>query len=113
VDVSVLLTCVIAWLAHESARKFSMRVKLFSEPLSGNPQQTEVVVNEFLATLTTASIRHVQTAVAAATENEKVSGRIIITIWYDDLGELKVANDVTDAEIIEISDHQSVSERSA
>jgi hypothetical protein len=33
VDVSVLLTCVIAWLAHESARKFSMHVKLFSEPL--------------------------------------------------------------------------------
>jgi hypothetical protein len=75
--------------------------------------RSKVVVNEFLATLTTASIRHVQTAVAAATENGKISGRIIITIWYDDLGELKAANDVADAEIIEISDHQPVSERSA
>jgi hypothetical protein len=62
-----------------------MRVKLFSEPLSGDPQQTEVVVNEFLATLTTASIRHVKTAVAAAAENEKVSGRIIITVWNDEI----------------------------
>jgi hypothetical protein len=60
-----------------------------------------------------ASIRHVQTAVAAATENEKISGRIIITIWYDDLGELKAANDVSEAEIIEIADHQTLSERSA
>jgi hypothetical protein len=90
-----------------------MRMKLFSEPLSGDPQQMEIVVNEFLATLTTASIRHVQTAVAAATENEKISVRIIITIWYDDLGELKAANDVSEAEIIEIADHQTLSERSA
>jgi hypothetical protein len=90
-----------------------MRMKLFSEPLSGDPQQMEIVVNEFLATLTTASIRHVQTAVAAATENEKISVRIIITIWYDDLGALKAANDVSEAEIIEIADHQTLSERSA
>jgi cell division protein FtsB len=90
-----------------------MRVKIFSELLNDDPQHMEIVVNEFLATLTTGSIRHVQTAAAAATENEKVAGRIVITIWYDDLGELKAANDVTEAEIIEISDHQAVSERSA
>jgi hypothetical protein len=90
-----------------------MRMKIFSEPLSGDPQQLEIVVNEFLATLTTASIRHVQTAAAAATENEKVSGKIVITIWYDDLGELKAVSHATDAEIIEISDHQAASEKMA
>jgi hypothetical protein len=63
-----------------------MRVKIFSESLSGDPQQLEIVVNDFLATLTTASIRHVQTAAAAANENDKMCGRIVITIWYDDLG---------------------------
>jgi hypothetical protein len=90
-----------------------MRMKMFCEPLDGDAQQMEVVVNEFLATLTTASIRHVQTAAGAATENEKMSGKIVITIWYDDLGELKAVSNVTEAEIIEISDHQAISERSA
>jgi hypothetical protein len=96
-----------------ASEQILMRVKIFSELLNDDPQQTEIVVNQFLATLTTASIRHVHTAAAAATENQKVSSRIVITIWYDDLGELKAANDVTEAEIIEIADHQILSERSA
>jgi hypothetical protein len=87
-----------------------MRMKVFSEPLSDDPQQLEIVVNEFLATLTTASIRHVQTSAAAATENDKLSGRVVVTIWYDDLGELKAVSHATEAKIAEISDHQAASE---
>jgi hypothetical protein len=90
-----------------------MRMKMFSEPLNGDAQQMEVIVNEFLATLTTASIRHVQTAVAAASENDKMNGKIVITIWHDDLGELKAANNISEAEIIEFSEHQTAAEGSA
>jgi hypothetical protein len=90
-----------------------MRMKMFSEPLNGDAQQMEVIVNEFLATLTTASIRRVQTAVAAASENDKMNGKIVITIWYDDLGELKAANNISEAEIIEFSEHQTAAEGSA
>jgi len=52
-----------------------MRVKIFSHE---NIEALEKKANEFLATLTTEDVRHVNTA-QGETET-------IITIWYDDLG---------------------------
>ena len=52
-----------------------MRVKIFSHE---NIEALEKKANEFLATLTTEDVKHVNTA-QGETET-------IITIWYDDLG---------------------------
>lgn len=52
-----------------------MRVKIFSHE---NIEALEKRANEFLATLATADVQHVNTA-QGETET-------IITIWYDDLG---------------------------
>lgn len=52
-----------------------MRVKIFSHE---NIEALEKKANEFLATLATRDVRHVNTA-QGETET-------IITIWYDDLG---------------------------
>jgi hypothetical protein len=90
-----------------------MRVKIFSEPWTGDPRGMETIVNEFLATVTTASIKHVNTAVGAATENNEMKGETVITIWYDDLAELKTVSEVSEAEIIEFSDHSPMTDRSA
>jgi hypothetical protein len=90
-----------------------MRVKIFSEPWSGDPRGMETIVNEFLATLTTASIKHVHTAVAAAAESNQMRGETVITIWYDDLAELKTVSEVSEAEIIEFSEHSPMADRSA
>jgi hypothetical protein len=78
-----------------------MRVKIFSQPGSGDPRAMETQVNDFLATLTTASIKHVDTAIAAAEEDGLMKTETIITIWYDDLSDLKAASAVSEAEIID------------
>jgi hypothetical protein len=54
-----------------------MRVKIFSRE---NIAALEIEVNEFLSTLATSDVKHVNTA-----EGETET---IITVWYDDLGGL-------------------------
>jgi len=57
-----------------------MRVKIFSRE---NIAALEIEVNEFLSTLATSDVKHVNTA-----EGETET---IITVWYDDLGGLAKA----------------------
>jgi uncharacterized protein Smg (DUF494 family) len=54
-----------------------MKVRIFARE---NIEALEAEVNEFLATLTTDDVRHVNTA-----EGETET---IVTIWYDDVGRL-------------------------
>jgi uncharacterized protein YgfB (UPF0149 family) len=72
-----------------------MKVKIFSHE---NIAVLEAKVNEFLATLTTADVKHVNTA-EAETET-------IITVWYDDLADLARVS-LGETEDAEESAHQN------
>lgn len=88
-----------------------MRMKIFSQAASDDLLAMETAVNDFLATLTTASIKHVDSAIAAAEEDGRMKTQTIITIWYDDLSDLKAASSVSEAEIIEFPGDNLLSER--
>jgi hypothetical protein len=71
----------------------------------------ETEVNDFLASLTTASIKHVNTAMAAAAEASQMKAETVITIWYDDLSKLKSVDDLSDQELVSIKEENPYSEK--